>query len=463
MIGPPPDPRWTPIPATLLDDPLGHAVCIALGAALCAAWFARRLPEGVRVPLLILGLTLVLTSPWAAHVDQHWLGAFPTIDKEGSLLFYLDGVHTRSLAHPIAALQDPAVQLIGVHTGHLWLIALADILLSPMGAFGLWTLLTPALGWWAMTTLLRRLGHTAPIALAMGFPFGMGLHVFRDLNWYTIEKAQVFWLPVFALAWVLALGDGPSKWRLAVPGLLWTVITWNNLYFGILIALGAVGWTILQAVASPRSPAVRRAVLAGLGCMVLGLPLVLWQHLLLSEAPPLATPEAFLWQRAALDSLSIVPLAWNRLELWRALSPVAVAFAAVGMWHQRHSTRARQLGVLGLGLTAVALGPALITGEPGAPARVANPVYMALHAVIPGFWRVAKPEVFFQLPWLLILVAAAAGARQTLRTDRQRWMLLGAVIALWLVSVRTHPAFPGMSTPVQSTLAPDWQRRTFRP
>ena len=442
--------------AGLLEDPLGHLLCIAVGLSLLALALWRRPPLAARLAAAVFGTTVALSSPWLAHLGRHWLGAFPTIDKEGSLLFYLDGVHRRTLLEPLASLQDPAVQLIGVHTGHLWLVELADLFLSPVGAFGLWALLCPALGWLCTTALLRELGVRPALALAFGFPFGMGLHVFRDLNWYTIEKAMVFWLPLFSWAWVRARARG-GRWLL-LPGLLWLLAAWNNLYFGLALALGAALWTGLELLRDRHGAPTRHMLKAGLVCVALGLPLVLWQHHLMALAPPLASPEAFLWQRAALDSVTLWPPAWNRLELWRALNPVALAFGLAGLpllLRPRLRTPALSLATLAV----LSLGPALVHGEPGAPAVLANPVYMAVSAVVPGFWRMAKPEVFFELVWLGLLALGATKAEALVPQDRRQWLIPGAVLLAWLGLVRTHPAWPGLSQPVESALAPDWSTR----
>jgi hypothetical protein len=79
----------------------------------------------------------------------------------------------------------------------------------------------------------------------------------------------------------------------------------------------------------------------------------------------------------------------------------------------------------------------------------------------------AKPEVFFQPVWLLTLVAAAVGLRNLDQTrPRLARTLAAAVLVVWWPLVRLHPAFPGMSEPLnagdESPLAPDWQERVFR-
>ena len=81
------------------------------------------------------------------------------IDKAGSLLFYLDGVHQRMLLHPWLSPGDPAARLIGVHVGHLWITEIFDLVYSPVGAFNAQALLYPALAWYGAWLLLRDLSQ----------------------------------------------------------------------------------------------------------------------------------------------------------------------------------------------------------------------------------------------------------------------------------------------------------------
>jgi hypothetical protein len=116
------------------------------------------------------------------------------------------------------------------------------------------------------------------------------------------------------------------------------------------------------------------------------------------------------------------------------------------------------VGALALCLM-LALGPALVPGPEGSPAEVGNPVYLAVRAVVPGFWRMAKPEVFAQLVWLGLLVLGARSAASKLTKNSHQVVVLGMMAAAWLTLVRTHPAFPGLSQPIESQLAPDWAER----
>ena len=211
MYGPPPDPRQLMAPVQLGTVPLAYLGCLLTGLAISVLAALRKLPEALRVWLFILGQTIVLTMPLAWYLDRYVFGAFPTIDKEGSLLFYLDGVHVRMLLHPVQSLGDPAAHLIGVQTGHLWVTALFDMFLSPTGAFNAQALLYPALAWWACYLLLRDLCGHGRIAAVLAFAWGMGLHVFRDLNWYTIEKAAIFWLALYLWALYRAWERAPVR------------------------------------------------------------------------------------------------------------------------------------------------------------------------------------------------------------------------------------------------------------
>lgn len=462
MYGPPPDSRAIPFPAGPGDEPAAWAISIAVGLLLTALALWRRPPEVLRAWLFVLGQTVLLTAPLLGLLDRAWYGDFPTIDKEGSLLFYLDGVHVRALLHPVASLSDPAVRLIGVHLGHLWPVALADLALSPMGAFNLSALLSPALGWWAAWLLCRSVSGDARLSLVAAFPFGLGLHVFRDLNWYTIEKASVFWLALFV--WGLWRSDregGRWPW---ITGLLFLCMSWWNIYLGLVgAAMGAIavagallsgGLRPPQLLATLRTSSVLRAALAS---ALFALPLVIAQALVMGSGPALASPERFLWERAALDSFTLWPPRWNRLELSAALSPPLLLLGLWAGWRYR-AERGVTLALWTIAvLFLISLGPSLLPG-------VKSPLYLGLVALVPGLWRVAKPEVFFEGSWLLLLALAALGLKRLVQDRRVTavTLVLYVLTALaWLALVRAHPAFPSFQAPVESRLAPGWERRVF--
>ncbi|RME21777.1 MAG: hypothetical protein D6798_17385 [Deltaproteobacteria bacterium] len=495
MYGPPPDPRQVLAPVGILDVPEAYLGCLAVGGLLSAAAAWRRPPPALRYFLLILGQVIILTMPALWFIDSLVFGAFPTIDKEGSLLFYLDGVHVRMLLHPLLSTGDPAAHLIGVHTGHLWVTAFFDLFLSPIGAFNAQALLYPALAWYCAWLLLTDLCGHRRMSFVIAFAWGMGLHVFRDLNWYTIEKAAIFWLALFAWALHRAWqrtpvepdpasadapgADRPSLRRGRLPetgpwpwicGAVYLLMTWNNLYLGLVGAVfgaTALAGVMLAAVGAwrqrshrPRAWALAaaRARNIGLSCAACALfvaPLVVWQVMLLSSGPSLGDPDRFLYERAALDSFTLVPFRWNRLEPWRALNLVVVGLALFGGWFRRRDPRVRYAVVTGTLLALLSLGPFLLPG-------VDNPIYMAARAVVPGFWRVAKPEVFFHGTWLLMCGVAAIQLARVVPRPRTLGALYLLFVVAWVVMVRTHPAYPDLTRPVHSELDPDWSNRVFR-
>lgn len=464
MIGPPPDPRQVLLPAGIADEPVAWAVSVGVGLALTLVGLrARGWPEAARGALVCFGLTFALTAPALGWVDAAVLGSFPTIDKEGSLLFYMDGVHRRLLFDPLAASGDPAARLIGVHTGHLWVTELFDLVTSPFGAMNAQGLVNAALGWACMALLARALGAPAGLALALGLPFGLGLHVMRDLNFYTIEKSAVFWLPLFAWAGLRAWQRG-GRWRW-LPAVVYGLMTWMNLYLGLVgAALGALAmFSEGQAAARRRHlrPETRHLAAACLACAAPGLALALWQHHVMSGGPALGTPEQFLWQRAALDSVTLHPAQWNRLELGRALNPVALSLSLLGLWRGRTTGLGRFFLGAGLALAALSLGPVLWWRGPDPEAGIPNPVYFAAWHAVPGFWRVAKPEVFFEGAWMLALAGGAWGCRDRplWRWERLLWPTL--VTVAWLALVRTHAAYPPFAAIQQSALDATWSERAF--
>ena len=233
LIGPPPDPRQVLLDLGPGAAPEAWGVCLGVGVALVAtALLARRLPQVYRFFLGILGQVVLLTAPLAGVLDRAVYGAWPGVDKTGSYLFYLDGVHIRALLHPVTSLSDPAVKLIGVHTGHLWVTAFFDLFLTPLGAFNAQAILWPALAWFAAWLLLQEMGSARWPALLMGLPFGMGLHVFRDLHWSTIEKAAVCGVPFFLWALLRAWRRG-GAWHVAAA-MTFLLGAWVNVYVGLL-------------------------------------------------------------------------------------------------------------------------------------------------------------------------------------------------------------------------------------
>ncbi len=417
--------------------PEAWLTCLVVGLALTGLALLKRQPEPLRAWWFCLGQTVLLTAPLAGALERAVYGAFPTIDKSGSLLFYLEGVHRQLTLHPFEAMHEPAARLIGVHVGHLWVTELFDQVLTPFAAFNAQGLVHLALGWWAAALLLRELSGRWDSALALGFAFGLNLHLFRDLNWYTIEKSAVYCLALYAWAMLRCWREGgPWAGRAAA---LFVFMAFQNWYLAL---VGAVGTGLLLGLTRHRE-VLRHCVTTSLAMM----PLVALQLALLSGAGTLGDAEAFLHERALLDSFSLWPPHWNRLELWRVLDPAVLALALWGSWSLRSDGRVRALLALAAGLFLLALGPQVLPG-------IWNPVYLAVRAGVPGFWRVAKPETFFHGTWLALLAVAAL----RLEGRRTRW-LYPVVVLSWVLLARTHPVFPGFSEPVDQALDPAWAER----
>jgi hypothetical protein len=232
-----------------------------------------------------------------------------------------------------------------------------------------------------------------------------------------------------------------------------------NLYLGLILGVGlGLAWLGMAALAVQtrhRSLAFRGLTAACLWCLIFAGPLFLWQWLLMQGGPGVGTPERFLWERAALDGFSLAPFRWNRLEPHRALNLAIVGLCMLAAWHRRGSPTTRLLAFVGVGCFALSIGPVLLPGP------VENPIYMATRALIPGFWRVAKPEAFFLGTQLCMTAIASLELVAASRTRKGTgWAYLLFVLA-WLVMVRTHPAYPPMTLPIESELAPDWHERVL--
>jgi len=228
-----------------------------------------------------------------------------------------------------------------------------------------------------------------------------------------------------------------------------------NVYLGMMnafmLAIVIVGLTMSRD--QHRKQLVQAGVFAGVALM----PLAAWQWALMHGGAQLATPEQFLWERAALDSFTLSPFRWNRLEIHRSLNVVGLGLALLGLVRSRWVGIVRLSSMAALVFFLLSLGP-IVTGL-----GIENPVYMAARAVVPGFWRVAKPEVFFHMTWLLLLGIGAVYVHRTGWSKRTTalWYLL--FVLGWLLMVRTHPAYPPMTTPRDTPLAADWADRVFQP
>ena len=83
---------------------------------------------------------------------------------------------------------------------------------------------------------------------------------------------------------------------------------------------------------------------------------------------------------------------------------------------------------------------------------------MALFELVPGFWRIAKPESFFEVAWLAILCIAARELAR-IRPSRLAVSVLATLFVTgWLLAVRSHPVFPVLTRFVPIELSGHWQR-----
>ncbi|MBL8614220.1 MAG: hypothetical protein JNM72_01290 [Deltaproteobacteria bacterium] len=460
MYGPPPDPLRHAVADGPADLPLAWALCIGLGVILVVHGLRRGL-VAPSMPLLVGGLSLALLAPAPALGPTPWFGSlwwgeFPTIDKAGSYAFFRAGAHEG--AWPWALPEGPALRLIGAHLGHLQLIGWVAALWPPHAAFGVVAVAQPALGWLCCALFLRGRGASPWSALAFGLHFGLGLHVMRDVNWYTIEKAAVYWLPLW-----LWLVDRSARRPAAVPlaALCFLWMAWNNLYLAVvggLVGLGE-GLRILPGLLRGAPPARRQLLALGLSALA-PLPLLRAQAALLADnGPSLGGPARFLAERAALDVLSLWPPRWNRLELWRAVDPVAAGCAVLALPAALRRWEGKTAIITMLSMSALALGPrlALAPGEAGPP----NPAYTLLLWLVPGAWRIAKPEVFFEGALLMVLLLGALHLSR--RSRAVQISVFVAILVSWVLTVRSHPVYPGHSAHQELRLDPGWQERALRP
>ena len=452
---------WQLAPVDWSSQPSSWLLCIIVGMAISTLALWPRLHPKVRVAVFITGQVVALTVPIFAHLDQYVVGQFPTVDKMGSLAFYLDGVHIRMLTQPADSLNDPAARLIGVHMGHLWLTQLFDLWMTPEGAMNLQGMLYPIMAWGCAALLFREAGSSRDWAVLMAFPFGMTHHLFRDLNCYTIEKSAIFWIPLFC--WTLLKSHRQGGCWSIWAGMVYLLMSWMNLYLGAIGALlgATLGAPVIiqwarQLIRKQLKP-VPGLVWALFACALLSFPLMAWQHALSVGESALGSPAMFR-ERAVADSVTLAPLEWNRMSWWSALSPIGVALGTVGLWKSER-TGLRDTALLGAAtLAALSLGPEI---QLGLVTPWINPVDLLAREAIPGFWRSAKPEVFFYGSWLLFLGCGAVGLS---RNNPPRWVtpcLYLLMIGTWLVLVRQHSEYPHMSHKTEVKLPAGWEQNVF--
>ena len=271
-----PDPRQV-VPTRPWPGSPSYLGCALVGLVLCglAAW--RRPPRGTRAGCIHPGTGRAADGATAVRAPRRGLRCFPTIDKKGPSCSTWTG-STDASWHPLDAAHDPAARLIGVHVGHLWVTEAFDLVLEPLSAFSVQGIVYPAFGWGAASLLLYGLCGNLGVAVVLGMPFGMGLHVFRDLNWYTIEKAAVGWLALFG--WTLArTRDGalaPDCSGGICPECMDEPVPGARLGSDWSPAVHVAGRGCAARDGKPSG--FRQVAHACLACAAVGLPFALWQH-----------------------------------------------------------------------------------------------------------------------------------------------------------------------------------------
>ncbi len=443
MIGPPTADREVALATGIFDVPWAWMVCLVAGAML--VWFGRR-----GTWALVGGLILLFTAPAGGLITTAVWGHYPTIDKAGSLHFYTLGAHFHSFDTSAAA-----TQLIGVSMGHLWVTAVFDLFVAPFAAMNLQAFANLVLGWGLAAKLGELVGVERRWAIVAALPMGLGLHLFADINWYTIEKSGVWALTLYAYVLLRAVREGKGWLPLSAAAYFWAF--YYNAYWGVLAALIGSG-VFLGGGPRARLPVLISAI-GALPFLALQLP-----ALRNSQLPP---PEAFA-TRAALDSVTLWPPTWARLELWAALDWVVCGAAVFGVAEalrarfgpRRRAEASPEVGVSTVAVPIGATGDAAggpLAGWPGAELRFgaglvgaavlalgpATFVYSAF-AKAPGMWRFAKPETFFHL---VVLGSTLLAGRTLSRSRLNPWAVLAVQLGLWLWFTRLHPAYPGFSEP----------------
>ena len=415
----------------------------------------------------VLGITALLTAPWVSVLHKAVIGAYPTIDKEGSLLFFEHGVHHLWLTDSSRSLMETGLPLVGIQVGHLWLTQVFAWFVPTFVAFNIQSIVHICLNVLAVLFWLdsfekrsytqRHIQWYEIKSWIVGFIIGAQLHVFRDIHWYTVEKSALF--PLFVFWGILhRLRHKEEHRALHSPIALMTVYTLAglyNFYWAILLPI------LTLAYVTPTNTKNKQFRQAITGCIAVGLLLGFGQWSLQSAKFQFAEVSAFKI-RAGLDIFSISTLDWNRMGFWRPINPLILGIVALmGIQNLRKhqstttfhnhqdnqstiaeaKTHRRLWWCMALFCT-LSLGPNL-------PFEIANPIYKAFQ-LLPGMWRFAKPEIFLILPYAF--VAKQAISSETLfkkQTDYGVWTL---IVLVYLCGLYSSPAFPYMTQFIEGTL-----------
>jgi hypothetical protein len=402
QIGPPVDPRQIDV---LYPT---YIWWISLLPMIIITMVLRHTKKNIHRELLLLILIFFISSfPLfgMCFVTDSIIGAYPTIDKNGSLFFYSQGVHITSLLSPIEAMNHNGVQLIGFHMGHHWITQFFNYFFPLSIAYNihiLFNFLLSTISMWTLLWLQDAKPQKIWMRIGLSLLFGCGVHSYVDAQWYTIEKSALYTLPMFYICLVYIK-------KPLLTGIVFFLSAYINLYFAIMN-----GMFILIYLSFHREQWKQF-----IGISITAVIVLLYQSTLMKYSDTLATPEMYLEQRAAFDALHIFSLDWARIPLFLVINPVVlwVGFRSKG----KHSWEISACLLFFL----LSIGPYVYP-------NVWNPVYWLFTQKIPFMWRFSEPEIFFHF-CLLILYT------WTLRSDmskREHLFLFSLYAAFQLYCIR---------------------------
>lgn len=437
----------------------GISICIGILFLFIAhrLYQPNRIHWRVRI-LLTLGTVTIITSPWISTLHKAVIGAYPTIDKEGSLLFFEHGVHHLWFTAPEIPLNETGLTLIGIHVGHLWITELLHLFVPTFVAFNLQMMLH--LGFNVLSVLFwldgwESIKEKEWQKWVIAIVIGAQLHVFRDIHWYTIEKSALF--PLF-LFWGVLLrlykSDGGTQNTLhwAWLPLCYGFAGLYNFYWAILLPFVSLAYTDVQLF-NTKSKRLKGLM----GCMVIGL-LIGWAQLTLQSTEQYFANGSEFQQRASLDIFDVSTLDWNRMGFWKPLNPILVG---MGLWvvikkfrefkadikTDKNDPRSQQISHFPISEWTLMLSMGAITTllsmGPNITATIANPIYIGFQW-LPGMWRFAKPEIFLLIPYAIC-------ARIVLEKEWNKWLWI-ALSIVYLVGLYLSTAFPYTTQFISGTL-----------
>ena len=304
------------------------------------------------------------------------VGAYPTIDKQGSLFFYQQGVHVKSIVAPIASMQEQGVQLIGFHMGHHWITASFDLFFSLSTAYNLHILFNfylSTVSMWMLLWLQDSQEKKIWLRIGVSLLFGCGIHSYVDAHWYTIEKSALYTLPLLIIC--IQYIKKPF-WT----GIALFITAYINLYFGILSGMLFLIYILFH----------RSQWRQGIGILFTGIIVLLYQRTLMQYTPTIATPEMYIEQRARFDALHLFSFDWARIPLYLVINPVV-------LWLAYKSTKKHIWEKITFSLFfLLSIGPYLYHD-------FTNPIYWLFHK-IPFMWRFSEPEIFFHICLMILYI-----------------------------------------------------------